>query len=213
MTPPIFNCGHVCAGQQHILRSARSALNWAIASTQTAPKGAIAAMNALSSEPTAPVPARLSALGSAGPIGALRRWVMADLNALGQRFYDEVISQGKLDVIDELVADDFVEHQELPGVPPGKEGIRVWVTMFRDAFPDLKAEVLSMAVDGDELWVHGVMTGTHQGEFAGIAPTGKTVSVTAFDRVKIRDNKAIAHWGASDDLGMMTQLGAIPPMG
>ena len=62
-------------------------------------------------------------------------------------------------------------------------------------------------------WVHSVFTGTHTGDFAGIPPTGKSVTLAMMDRVKVRDDKAIAHWGVSDDLGMMTQLGVIPEMG
>jgi predicted ester cyclase len=136
-----------------------------------------------------------------------------DLKVLGKRFYDEVLSQGKFDVVDELIADDFVEHQEMPGVPAGKAGIPVWVTMFRNAFPDLRCEILAIGLDGDELWVQGEMTGTHQGEFAGIAPTGKSVRLAMMDRVRIRDGKAVEHWGLSDDLGLMTQLGVVPEMG
>ena len=138
---------------------------------------------------------------------------MADLAAIARRINDEVLSQGKLELIDELVADDFVEHQAMPGMPEGKDALRAFVEMFRAAFPDLKVETLATAVDGDEVWVHSRMTGTHKGDFNGIAPTGKKVDVTMFDRVRTRDGKAVEHWGVSDDLGMMTQLGVVPEMG
>jgi steroid delta-isomerase-like uncharacterized protein len=139
--------------------------------------------------------------------------VSDDLKALARRFYDEVINQGNLEALDELVADDLVEHQEMPGMPPGKEGVYAFVTTFRTAFPDLHAEIQGIVADGDEVWVHAVMTGTHNGDFLGIPPTGKAFSVVAFDRVRVRDGKAVEHWGASDDLGMMTQLGVVPEMG
>jgi predicted ester cyclase len=137
----------------------------------------------------------------------------ADLKAMAKRFNDEVFTQGKIDVIDELVADDYVEHQEFPGLEPTKEGLKQFVQMFHGAFSDIKVETLSTAVDGDELWVHSVFTGKHTGEFAGVPPTGKSVNMAMMDRVKVRDAKAIEHWGVSDDLGMMTQLGVIPDMG
>jgi predicted ester cyclase len=137
----------------------------------------------------------------------------ADLRALPARFYGEALSQGKIDVIDELVADDYIEHQEFPGLTPDKEGLKGFIKMNRDAFPDLTVEILGVAVDGDEVWVHAVMTGTHKGDLAGIAPTGKSVRLEMIDRVKVRDGKAVEHWGVSDDLGMMTQLGVIPEMG
>ena len=138
---------------------------------------------------------------------------MADLAALAHRFNDEVFTQGKLDVVDELAADDFVEHQAMPEMGTGKEAVKAFTAMFRAAFPDLKVETLATAVDGDEVWIHSEMTGTHKGEFQGIPPTGKKVKVQMFDRVKTRDGKAIEHWGVSDDLGMMTQLGVVPEMG
>lgn len=138
---------------------------------------------------------------------------MADLDKLIRRVNDEVISQGNYDIIDDLVADDFVEHQAMPGMPSGKDALRVFTETFRNAFPDLKAETLATCVQGDEVWAHTRITGTHQGEFNGIPPTGKSFSIEAFDRVKTKDGKAIEHWGASDDLGMMTQLGVIPDMG
>lgn len=138
---------------------------------------------------------------------------MADLRAMAKRFNDEVFSQGKVDVLDEIVAEDYVEHQELPGLEPGREGLKKMVLMFRGAFPDLKVETHATAVDGDEVWMHTTMTGTHKGEFAGIPATGKKISVAAIDRVRTVDGKAVEHWGVSDDMGMMTQLGVIPEMG
>jgi steroid delta-isomerase-like uncharacterized protein len=144
----------------------------------------------------------------------MRGFAMAeDLKAMARRFNDEVMSQGNLDVIDELVADDFVDHQVPPGVTPDREGLRSMMAMFRDAFPDLKVETLAVALDGDELWVHSRATGTHRGEFMGIPATGKAVSFAMMDRVRVRDGKAVEHWGVSEDLGMMTQLGVVPEMG
>jgi steroid delta-isomerase-like uncharacterized protein len=138
---------------------------------------------------------------------------MADVKALARRFNDEIMNQGKLEVIDEIIADDLMEHAAPPGWPPGKEGVRAWVTMMRGAFPDLKVETVGVVAEGDEVWMHSIMTGTHTGEFMGIPATGKSVSVAMMDRVKIRDAKAVEHWAVSDDLGLMTQLGVVPEMG
>jgi predicted ester cyclase len=136
-----------------------------------------------------------------------------DLKATARRFNDEIMNQGKLEVIDEIIADGLVEHAAPPGWPPGKEGVRAYVAMMRDAFPDLKVETLAVVAEGDEVWMHSVMTGTHTGELMGIPATGKSVSLAMFDRVKVSDGKAVEHWGVSDDLGMMTQLGVVPEMG
>jgi steroid delta-isomerase-like uncharacterized protein len=129
---------------------------------------------------------------------------------MARRINDEVLSQGKYEVIDELVADDFVEHESMPGMPEGKGALQAFTEMFRAAFPDLKVETIATAVDGDEVWIQSAATGTHQGEFNGIPPTGKKISITMFDRVRVRDGKAVEHWGLSDNLAMMTQLGVVP---
>ncbi len=139
---------------------------------------------------------------------------MADLREMAQRFNDEVFSQGKLDTIDELVAEDFIEREQVPsGVEANREGLKQFVTMFRTAFPDLKAKVIATAVDGDELWIHSEFSGTNKGEFMGMPATGKKMTVAGFDRVKTRDGKVVEHWGMFDNMSMMTQLGAIPEMG
>ena len=136
---------------------------------------------------------------------------MADLKALVKRFNDEVMSQGKMEVIDELVAEDIVEHAAPPGIPANREGVKMFVKTFRDTFPDLKATTVAVVVEGDEAWMQSTISGTHTGEFMGMAPTNKKFEITAFDRVKFKGDKAVEHWGAEDDLGMMTQLGLAPP--
>lgn len=74
-------------------------------------------------------------------------------------------------------------------------------------------ETLAVVAEADEVWARSVMTGTHQGELMGVAPTGTKVTVAAMDRVRVRDGQVIEHWGVSDDLGLLTQLGVVPEMG
>jgi steroid delta-isomerase-like uncharacterized protein len=113
--------------------------------------------------------------------------------------------------LDELLADDFVEHEELPGSSPDKAGAIVFFSMMRRAFPDISVEVGAMAVDGDQLLTHAVMRGTHRGEFMGIPATGKSVEVGFADRIRFRDGRAVEHWGVTDMMAMMQQLGVIDP--
>jgi len=137
---------------------------------------------------------------------------MPDLKATMQRTYDELFSQGNLGVIDELLADDFVEHEELPpGVPPGKEAPRALVTMMRNAFPDFSAVVEEMLQDGSKVITRARFSGTHRGEFMGIPPTGKKFDIPVIDIVEFRDGKAIGHWGIMDMAGLMQQLGVGGP--
>ena len=133
---------------------------------------------------------------------------MSDDKATMLRIYEEVFSQGDFDLGDELLADDFVEHEELPpGIPQGKEAPRALMTMMRGAFPDFHAAVEEMLQDGNKVITRARFSGTHKGEFMGIPPTDKRFDISVIDIVEFRDGKAIAHWGVMDMAGMMEQLG------
>ena len=132
------------------------------------------------------------------------------LKLLAKRFYEEVLNHGDLAVIDDLIADELVEHEELPGIPPGREGVRAWATLMRRAFPDLVVSINQMIASGDEVWVHITMRGTQDGPFMDIPPTGKRVEISGIDRVRVRNGKAVEHWGVTDNLTLLQQLGQIP---
>lgn len=133
----------------------------------------------------------------------------ADLKTLTRRFYDDVMVGGNLDLIDELVHDEFIEHEEFPGLPPGKESIRFFVTTMREAFPDLTTTIEDIIVEDNKVVSRLRFSGTHRGEFGGIPPTGKKIDVQAIDIVAYRDGKLIEHWGVTDQMAMMQQLGVI----
>ena len=137
---------------------------------------------------------------------------MSDNKAVMLRLYEEVFTQGNIDLMDEIVADDFVEHEELPpGIPQGKEAPAALVTIFRGAFPDFRATAEEMLEDGDKVVTRARFSGTHQGEFMGIPATGNKVDISVIDIVEFRDGKAVAHWGIMDQAGMMQQLGVGGP--
>jgi len=132
-----------------------------------------------------------------------------DSKSIIQRFYDE-ITAGNFDVVDELVADDFIEHEEFPGIESNKAGVKQFFTMFRAAFPDMRMDAHEIVAEGDLICVRGTMSGTHQGDFMGLPPSGRQFSVEGFDMVRMRDGQFTEHWGLFDSLAMMQQLGAIP---
>ena len=136
-----------------------------------------------------------------------------DNKALARRIYSEIINGQNLDLIDEVVADDFVDHEGFPGLPnTGKEAPRAVFEMFFAAFPDMQMTVDEMIGEGDKVVARVTVTGTHKGEFMGIPPTNKTVKVQAFDMAEFRDGKITAHWGLTDNAAMMEQLGLAPEM-
>jgi len=132
--------------------------------------------------------------------------------AIIRRLYDEAISKGNLDLIDQLVDPNVVEHDELPpGLTPDREGVKQFFAMFRSAFPDLRFQIEDLLADGDRVAARVTVSGTHRGEFAGLAPTGKEIEISAIDFFRVANGKVMEHWGVEDQLGMMQQLGAIPP--
>jgi steroid delta-isomerase-like uncharacterized protein len=127
-----------------------------------------------------------------------------------RRFYDEVVNQGNLDLIDELLTEDFVEHEEFPGLEQNREGVKQFFAMLRTAFPDLSMTVEHVVAEGDLAVANVRVRGTHQGEFMGVPATGKQIDVREIDLIRFRDEVATEHWGAFDAMGMMVQLGAMP---
>ena len=137
---------------------------------------------------------------------------MSDQNKdLARRFYAEVVSTGDLDRVAEFCTEDFVDHEEgPPGTPDGIEGVKAFVQMFRDGFPDLRATVEDALEEGDRVAARVRFTGTHEGEFMGVPPSGNKVDIETIDIVRIVDGKASEHWGVTDNMALMQQIGAIP---
>jgi steroid delta-isomerase-like uncharacterized protein len=137
---------------------------------------------------------------------------MADYKELAQRWFSEVMSEGKTEVIDELCAQDFVDHNPLPGTSPDLAGIKDFVAQIRAAFPDLQMTADDLIVEGDRLAVRSTMRGHHEGDFMGIAATGKRIEVSNFDFVRFENDQAAEHWGAIDTGALMEQLGVATPV-
>jgi steroid delta-isomerase-like uncharacterized protein len=149
--------------------------------------------------------------GRSLPEAAARRGSATEANKnLVRQGMDEMFNQGNLAAVDKYVAADYTEHEAMPGMPSGVEGFKQMLTTMRTAFPDLHVTIDDVIAEGDKVVVRSTMRGTQKGEFMGIAPTGKSITVTAIDILQLKDGKAVVHWGNEDDLGMMQQLGAIP---
>jgi predicted ester cyclase len=126
-----------------------------------------------------------------------------------QRFMDEVVNGKNLSVLDELIADDFVDHNPVPGTPSTKAGMREQMEMFFTAFPDMAASTTFLLSDGEYVIGHHRTRGTNQGDFMGMPATGKRIEVDEIHIVRFADGKAVEHWGLVEEGAMMTQLGLI----
>jgi steroid delta-isomerase-like uncharacterized protein len=139
--------------------------------------------------------------------------VSEENKTLVRRFVDEVQSGGNIDLIDELCSPEFVNHSAPPGMPADCEGVKLVTAMFRQAFPDSYFTVEDMIAEGDKVATRKTFHGTHEGEFLGIPPTGRPVSIGLIDIVRVADGRVVEHWSIGDSLGMMEQLGVIPQPG
>jgi steroid delta-isomerase-like uncharacterized protein len=123
----------------------------------------------------------------------------------------ERLSAGDIDGFSAVLADDFVDREELPGLAPTKEGAIAFFRMFRAAFPDLRMVPEDIIAGGDKVVARVRATGTHKGEFMGIAPTGRQMNVQLIDIMRFgTDGRVTEHWGVFDQFTMLQQLGAIP---
>ena len=134
-----------------------------------------------------------------------------DNSAIVRRFVDEVINQGKMDSAGEFVWEDVVEQVPLPGQGPGLEGLKDVLRGVRSAFPDIDFSIKEQVCEGDKVASRFEWTGTHKAEFMGVPATGRQVRVwgVVIDRLeagRIKDTRILM-----DALGLMMQLGALPP--
>jgi steroid delta-isomerase-like uncharacterized protein len=123
----------------------------------------------------------------------------------------EMISAGDIEGFVDRLAEDFVEHEEAPGLPPTKAGTEELFTMFLGAFPDLRFDAEDVVASGDRVVIRARVTGTNKGSFMGIPATGKSVKIPAIDIMRFGDDGLVhEHWGVMDVMTMMQQLGVIP---
>ena len=131
--------------------------------------------------------------------------------AIARRIPLEAFEQGRLAVIDEIVAPDVKEHgAPPPGMPAGREGLKAVVSEMRKGFPDLKFSVDLQVAEGDFVAGYSTVSGTHKGEAFGMPATGKHAEWAETHIVKIVNGKITEHWGVIDQLGMLRQLGLAP---
>ena len=127
-----------------------------------------------------------------------------------RRCYD-LINTGDIDGFAEFLADDFIEHEQTPGLAPTKEGVLDFFKMYRAAFPDLHFEPEDYITSGDKVVARVRVTGTNTGDFMGMPATGKRIDIQLIDIVRFgHDGLGHEHWGVADVMAMMQQLGVVP---
>jgi predicted ester cyclase len=131
-----------------------------------------------------------------------------DSKALMWRITNEIWNEGRLELIDELIAEDLVDHVEMPGLEgSGRARYRASVELARAGFSDYQNPLDFVLAEGALAVSYGRSTGTHDGEFGGIPPTGRKVDVPTFGILRFENGQAVERWGFADNLAMMQQLG------
>ena len=126
-----------------------------------------------------------------------------------RRMY-ELVNAGDVRGMGALIAEDFVDHEEIPGGGSGKEHVIAFFEMQKAAFPDMAMTAEDLIDGGEKVVARVRFTGTHQGEFMGIPATGRAVDVPLIDIMGFGDDGLVhEHWGVLDAMAMMGQLGVI----
>jgi steroid delta-isomerase-like uncharacterized protein len=165
----------------------------------------------------APGPPQPEISADAAPLGDPRRAGREDSKniaankAVYARMVEEVVNKGNFNVVDELFHPDYVDHAAPPNTPPGLDGVKAIFKMFRTGFPDVKFTIDQMVGEGNYVatLVHG--EGTQTGQFIQFPPSGKHAIWRSVGFFRVENGKIREHWGIPDLLGLLIQIGVIPP--
>jgi predicted ester cyclase len=130
-----------------------------------------------------------------------------DQNIAAQGKFGEAVVSGKLEGMREVVDAKALDHDPGPGQGLGPEGFIHYFGELRKAFPDLNITGEKLVADDDNVAIAYTLTGTHQGDFMGIAPTGRKISARGVQIARFENGKLVERWGSSDQLGILQQLG------
>ncbi|HEY5903620.1 MAG TPA: ester cyclase [Anaerolineales bacterium] len=128
--------------------------------------------------------------------------------AIVRRYYEEVHNQGKRELLKEIAAEDYVEHNPFPGQGQGLDGFRQRVEALQGAFT-MNFTIEDMIAEGDKVVVRWTNHNLHQGPFLGVPATGKSVTVSGIDIHRLQNGKLAEHWDVVDMLGLLQQLGVV----
>jgi predicted ester cyclase len=132
---------------------------------------------------------------------------------LVRRYYEQALSHADWDTLNAIVAPNHVDHEEVPHIPPTREGLKHKYELLRGGCPDLRFVVEETVGSGDRVAARVTVHGTHTQPFLGRAPTGRQMAASKFSIFRIAEGRIVEHWGLFDQMAMMVQLGPFPSGG
>ncbi|MFB6073734.1 MAG: ester cyclase [Haloarculaceae archaeon] len=126
---------------------------------------------------------------------------------IARQFPEAVATEGEIDLLDDILAPDHLEHDPFAGDHTGREAAKEQIRSLREAFPDFRAEVEEIVAEDDVVAMRVTISGTHEGPFMGLEPTGKSFEVQNMVFTRIEDGRIVERWLQPDTLGMFRQLG------
>ena len=132
-----------------------------------------------------------------------------EIASIARRVPEEVATGRNLDLVEELYAEDCVEHGPFGEDTRGRDAVKAQLSGFLEAFPDFEATVEDVVTEGDTVAMRVTLSGTHEGEFMGIEPTAESFRVQNMVFTRVEDGRIVERWVQPDTLGMLVQLGAV----
>ena len=133
-----------------------------------------------------------------------------ELKATARRIWEEILPNGDIDGLSEVIATDSIDHGARPDEPPGLEGATRTMLWLGGVFSDQRWEIHQVICEGETVVVYCTFHGRHTGDLMGIPPTNRLVAQDYIHIVRFQDGKAVEHWGVRDDLALLRQLGVLP---
>ncbi len=132
---------------------------------------------------------------------------------LVRRFYKEVFVDWNMALVDEVLSPQFTSHDWAEGGPTGPPAFRDFYSAIRSALPDARYVVDDLIAEGDKVVVRWRLLGTHQGDFRGIAPTGRPIALKGIAIYRVDAGKLMERWVVSDLHGLIEEIRGYPPYG
>lgn len=133
-----------------------------------------------------------------------------EMKDLVRRHDDDIINKHDLSALERDLAPNLIDHAAGPDGEPGPAGARAWLSTVFAAFPDVGATIEDVIAENDRVVIRKVWSGTHEGTFMGVAPTGRSVRFEGIVIWRIENGKLAERWAQIDRLGLMRQLGVAP---